>query len=364
MKRTFTISRYTSEANLKALIVFCISAILAFLFVPNKWLDLYRYYGEAAKINIDQSLFAYIKQIYLSNFDFIYYVLLFVCKRLSLPVQLVTAFSVGLFYSQALILINTFQEKFEYRLSIYTRIFVEIAALSSVSFILVFSLSRNITALVFLFFGLINLMKGKKRAYVYFLIACFTHLVLIPYLSLFLIVYYLNKYFPKEKFKRQILIIILTIICIYSLPIMNYFFHQISYLPFFEHYQRYMDYLMFRRRETFSFLGKWDILMFYTDAFIIIFGLFLIRKYNSLLWVAYIFYLFLVVSISFSVTLTQRTVIILVPLQGLVASAFLSQKNKPFLISVFILLMLISMMLFTINVYSYRDYLHFSFPPL
>lgn len=362
MKRTIHFSGIVSDLSVKAFIVFLLSAILAFLFVPDKALDLSRYYNDAAYINTNQPLIAYIKQTYYSNFDFVYYILLFVSKRLSLPVQLVTALSVGLFYSQSVVLINVIQNKYDYQLNRIVRNLIDLFAILSVSFILVFSISRNISALVFLFFGLINFLRGNKRAVIYFIIACFTHLIIIPYLIFFLIVYYFSTHFPQKIIVRQILILILTVLCINSLYIMNFIFGLISTMPFFEHYGRYMDYLIFRKHETFSSLGKWDIIMFYSAAFIMLYGLFLIRKYNALLWVAYTFYLFLVVSISFSVTLTQRTLIILVPFGGLVVSAFLTQKNKPLLASVFILLMLISILLFAINVYSYRDFLHFAFP--
>lgn len=364
MKSKFHFSGLVSDLSVKAFIFFTISSILAFLFVPNKWLDLTRYYQEAAKINIDQTLFAYIKATYKYNFDFIYYLLFFVCKRLSIPVQLVTALSVGLFYSQSLVLINVVQNKFEYRLRRYNRYLIDLFAILSVSFILVFSLSRNITALVFLILGIINLLKGRKRAIIYFIVACFTHLLIIPYLIIFLLVYFFHKKLPQRILIRQILLIVLTIICLNSIYIMNYIFKLISSMAFFEHYGRYADYLIFKRHETFSYLSRWDIFLFYSSAIIMLFGLFLIRKYNSLLWVAFSFYLFLVISISFSVTLTQRTVILLVPFQGLVCSAFLSQENKPNQVLIYVTMLLMSIMLFMINLYSYRDFLVFSFPGL
>jgi hypothetical protein len=362
MKIRVFYSSIVSELSVKVFIAFLLSSVLAFLFVPDKALDLYRYYDSASHININRTFYSYLRESYLYNFDFIYFGLFFICREIHLPVQIMTGIFVGLFYSQSLVLISVIQNKWDYKLRILNRYLVDLFALLSVSFILVFSISRNVAAIVFLLLGIINLIKGRKRVVIYFILACFTHIFILPYLILFLIAYYFYKLFPQRLIVRQVSLIVLTIVCINSLYIMNFIFRLISSIPFFEHYSRYLMYLAFRKHETFASLGKWDIFLFYSSGFILLYGLFLIRKYNSLLWAAFIFYLFLVISISFSVTLTQRTVILLVPFQGLVASAFLTQKNRPIEVSLYLSLMFLSLALFVINVYSYRDMLHFAFP--
>jgi len=344
------------------LFVFTISSILAFLYVPYYHFDLSRYYESASYISINQSILTYVFDKYHSNFDFIYFAFFFICKKLGFPFQLVTAISVGLFYTQTLVFIDIIQNKFGYSLKGKSRFLIDLFALSSASLILVFSISRTITALVFFLFGVINLLKGNRRAIIFFIAACFTHLSLILFCIFFLIGYYFNKYFPEKALKRQILLIVVTIFCFNSLNLINFLLKLISLLPFFNNYIRFLDFLVISGRETFSDLGKWDIILFYSSAFVMLYGLFHIRRYNSMLWVSFFFYILLVTSIAYSVTFAQRAVLISIPFHGLVSSAFLGQKNKTIVVFIYKILLLISIMLFFINVYSYRMVWNFSLP--
>jgi hypothetical protein len=221
---------------------------------------------------------------------------------------------------------------------------------------------RNVVAFVFLFIGIINVLRGKKRYFIYFLLASFTHIFTIFYLLIFFFIYLIHRFLPERRIVIQILLISLTIFFINSLNLLDTLSREIASFPIFEQYSRYLIYFVYKNRVSFVYLGKWDALLFYSSATIMFIGLIMSKKYNLLLWIGAFLYLFLVISINFSVTLTQRNVIILAPFHGIVASVILSQRNRLYLVLSYLAIVVLQMMLFVINIYSYRGYWNFSFP--
>ena len=346
------------------LIIFGIS-ILAFLFVPFDALDSYRYYLYAKTISPDQSLWEFIKINFIVTFDFVYYLFFYYCNKFGLPYQIVTGFSVGLLYAQTLIFIDLIQNKYEYRLNKWHNLILRIFSILSVSFITVFAISRNVTALMFFFFGINNLIKEKKlKAVLFFIIACFTHVALIPYLLLFLFGIYWKGALLKNILFRRIILVLATIIGMNSASYIVLIMKPLESIPFFQYFAYYSMHLIVTGSVSiFNFgLGFGDMLMFFTTSIVLFYGLFFLRKYNEIIWACFIMYLWLVFSMGYSQMFTQRTLLFLIPFQGAVASAFLSQKNNPLFVLIYNALLGIAILAFVVNVYSYRGMWVFEFP--
>jgi hypothetical protein len=350
---------------LRRYLIIIVISLLAFLFVPFDALDSYRYYLYAQTISPDQTLLEFIGTKFVITFDFVYYLFFYYCNKFGLPYQLVTGLSVGLLYAQALTFIDLIQDKYEYRLTKWNDLLLRLFSLLSVSFITVFAISRNVTALMFFFFGVNNLLKGKKlNAAIFFLISCFTHVALIPYLLLFIIGAYWKGALIENINFRRILLVLVTIIGLNSSHFISLIMKPLEVIPFFQYFVYYSMHLKVDGSlNIFNFgLSKGDMLMFFTTSFVLFYGLFFVRTYNTIIVICYVMFIWLVISMGYSQMFTQRTLLILIPLQGAVSSAFLDQQNKPISILIYKSLLVFAFLAFIINVYSYRGTWIFEFP--
>lgn len=347
-------------------IVIIIISILAILFVPWDALDSYRYYNLTKTFSRDDSLLEFIKQFFYHGIDFVYYLLLFICVKLGIPIQFITGISVGLLYAQTLTLIDNIQVKYGYKINKSNKLLIRLFALFSVSFIPVFAISRNVTAIMFFVFGVNSMVKGKKlKTALYFLLAVFTHVSMILYSILYIFGYYWKGKFILNINKRRIIIVLATIVGLNSFLWIDFIMRRLESLTFFVNYPYYSVYVAsgggFSNLFHFE-LGKGELLMFYPAPIALFFGLFFIKKYNPIIWVCFIMYISLIISMGFSLMFTQRTLLFLIPFQGVVASSFFEQKNGAVIKLIYILLLILSIFAFFLNVLYLRNVLDFEFP--
>lgn len=344
---------------------FILLGVLAFLWVPFDAIDSSRYYLAIDTTDANISLNNFILNYYLIGFDFIYYLLFYLCIKLNLPLQIVTGLSVGLLFYNSFIFIDNVKSKYCLQPQKKDEYLLKIFVLFSVSFVTVFGISRNVTALMFLAFGLNKLLNEKYLlSIIFFIIAIFTHIGLIIYLTIFLFGYYWKGKFINSITIRRILLVIATIIGFKSIFWLSHIFSPLNDLSFFKVFSYYSKYLNAEEATNiFLFgIGKWDILMLLTSAITLFYALFFIKKYNPIIWVCFIAYIWLVFSMGFSQMFTQRTVLFLIILQGCLAISFFGEHRKSLITSIYRGLLYLSILAFFLNVYSYRDIWVFRLP--
>ncbi len=348
----------------KRILFLIVVGILAFLFVPDEALDSYRYYQRAEVSFIGYTSWEIIVESFNENFDFIYYVLFGLLNNYGLPYQLVTGLSVALFFHEALKFIDLNIVKYNYKVQKELKLVAQIFALISVSYIVIFAISRNLTAFVFFFIAINSFLKDKKiKAIVFFTLSSFTHFGTILYIVLFFIGYNLPDKILRFSYLKKSVIILGTALGMISRSWIPFVFGIVSLIPFFNSYEEYLKYLDILLANVFTAgLSPYDKIMFFTTGVVMLIGLYNIKTYTPPLKVAFIVFIWLMISIGFSVMFTQRTVMFLVPFQGLIAIAFFAQKNTKWSTYVFLSLILVSFMAFFVNVYSYRDLWVFSLP--
>lgn len=334
----------------------------AFLFVPDEALDSFRYYELAhAFDNLD--LFGMIQKSVDENLDFIYYLFFYILIRLDLPIQLVTGFSVAVYLYISLAIIDNYLKLNSISINKISYYLAVILAYCSVSYIIIFSISRNLTAIMFFLMALNHFIQGNKlRGFVFVLLSVFTHFGMILFSILFGIGFLIQKYGNNDRPRRR-LVIIGTIVGLLSNYWISYFMDLIAYLPFFGKYEIYLKYLNNNLSNAFTAgFGIWDKLLFLTTLLMMMFCLFHIKKYNIILNISLVLYLWLVSAMGFSFMFTQRTLMLTMPFVGLVVvEHFKQQKHKNNSI-IFLLLFGLSVTAFAINVYSYRDLWVFQLP--
>jgi EpsG family len=348
----------------KRVLFLILVGVLAFLFVPDEALDSYRYYQRAEVNFIGYSPWEIIVESFNENFDFIYYVLFSLLNNYGLPYQLVTGISVAFFFYEALKFIDLNILKYNYVVQKELKLIAQTFALLSVSYIVIFAISRNLTAFVFFFIAINSYMKDKKLKSIIFLtLASFTHFGVLLYIVLFFLGYYLSDRVFKARFFKKTILLVGTVLGMIARSWITYLFGIVSLIPFFNSYEGYLKYLDILMANVFTAgLSPYDKIMFFTTGIVMLYGLYHIKVYTPPLKVAFVVYVWLMIAIGFSVMFTQRTVMFLVPFQGLITIAFFAQKNSKWSTYIFLSLIMVSFMAFIINVYSYRDLWVFSFP--
>jgi hypothetical protein len=346
-------------------LIFICLGMLAFLWVPFEAIDSHRYYLNATPIDTDIALIDIIIRQFFSSFDFIYYLLFGLCIALDIPVQAVTGISVCLLYYQSFVFIDNVNSKYGLVIRDKDDYLLKLSVIFLVSFVTVFGISRNVTALMFFSFGINSLLIERyKKAIIFFALSIFTHIGLIIYLTIFVVGYYWKGTFIKNILLRRIILITVTIFGLNSHLWLPHALPSLSSLTFFVTFSYYTQYLaMEEAANVFGFLlGKWDILLFVTSATSLFYALYFIKKYNSIVWVCYITYNWLAISMGYSQMFTQRTVLFLIIMQGALASIFFSQQHNSLVASIYRGILIISILAFFLNVYAYRGFWVFEFP--
>jgi hypothetical protein len=332
------------------------AGFIAYVVVPHPAMDLYRYYESASSFNLDQSLVEFVSDWFSSNFDFIYFSSFFLARKAGLPVEVVTAVFVGIFVYQVVRILEFVSET--YPMSRSGKLLVPAFALASASIVLLLMISRNVAALAVFFIGVNWLLREKfVRAAIYFLLAVFTHVGLIVYILLFVVSYFVPWLRISSRSRRNAFLLLGSVLFFYSGDLLNSVFGTFSGLSFFTDYARYADYLV-QDSDIFSDLAYYDVLPIVFSFGVLVYGLMLVRNFTALLWVAFYSCFALAASLGTSTMFSQRTVLFLVPFQGVVALSILRERAIGLRGMFFYKsLLFVGFLLYAINIYSYREFI-------
>jgi hypothetical protein len=336
---------------------------LAFLFVPFEALDTYRYYLDADRIATNLPVVEFIAFKFFQTFDFIYYLLQYYCISLNIPVQSITGVSVALLYAQSFRAIDIVNEKYNLKYNPLDNFLLHLFVLISVSYIMVWSLGRNATGIMFVAYGINYMLSERKiRAAIFFALAIFTHFGLIFYLAIFFAGYFFH-FREKTVILRTIVLAGVIAGFIASLfianllqSVSNLFFITVEY-----DYQRYLEIQQTRNILEFT-LGWGDKVMFVTTAAVLIFSLYNVKRNNPIISGSIFVFIWLSISLGFSQMHTQRTLLLLIPLQGIIGAFFLFANKNSNLLFLYRILIMISVLTFMWNIYSYRGSWVFELP--
>jgi hypothetical protein len=346
-------------------ILFLLLGILAFLWVPFEAIDSYRYYQFTDILDTNLSLNNFILFNFLQTFDFVYYLLFYFCLKLNIPVQLITGLSISLLFQQSFKLIEVFKSKYYLNVNFKDKILINTYSVLSVSFITLFGISRFVTAMVFITYGINYLVQQKKPfAIIFFILAVLTHVGLFIYLIFFYIGYRWKGKFVYNNILRRLLLLTIIILGFYSYLWISPVLKNLSFLWVIQSEYDYSKY--FKGESSFNIfhfaLGIGDILMFFSVFVTLTYSLFVLKKINEFLWIVFIVYIWLAISMGFSQMWVQRTLLFLIPFQGPLAASLLSEKKSSINSYVYRGVLVLSITIFLINVYTYRDMWVFSWP--
>jgi hypothetical protein len=346
-------------------ILFFILGMLGFLWVPFEAIDSYRYYDYTNTITTDVTLPEFILVNFAQTFDFIYYLLFYFCLKLNIPVQLVTGVSIGLLFQQSFKCIDVIAGRYNLKVKWTDEFLLKTFLIFSVSFITLFGISRFVTGMVFFTFGINSLFSNRKViANIFFMLAVFTHIGLLIYLLLFYIGYKWNGKLLYNNMMRYLSIILIIFIGLLSFLWISPVLKGLSLLWVVQSgydYTRYFDVASSSNIMGFD-LGFGDLLMFFTLFINVTFALFYINKYNRFIWVIFIIYTWFIISMGFSQMWVQRTILFLIPFQGALVATFFNDHSNSYKGHLFRGVLIVSILAFFVNVYSYRGMWVFSWP--
>lgn len=347
-------------------LLFIVLGFLGFLWVPFDAIDSYRYYEYTNTISIDVTLGQFVLLNFVQTFDFVYYLLFFFCLKLNIPVQLVTGISIGLLFQQTFKCLDLACINYNIRIKKTDQLLIRAFIIFSVSFITLFGISRFVTGMVFFTYGINKLLnKQKMLALLFFCLAVFTHIGLLIYLILCFLGFKWNpQILNRQTTIRRVILLFIIIVGLFSFlwisPVLKIFslfwIIQSGY-----DYTKYFDIASTSNIFGFDF-GFGDLIMFYTLFVTFTYTLFNIRKYNRFIWVFFIIYSWLVISMGFSQMWAQRTILFLIPLQGIIISFFFMDQVNTQKAIICKGLLLIAILSFFVNVYSYRGVWIFKWP--
>lgn len=345
---------YKINPNLILKYIICaFLGLLAFFYNCPPALDLGRYYEEANLIDPDMSLFSYSVKVFEENFDFIYYTFFLVLKKIGLPIECSNLFFVTLYYFMSIKIFEFTVKELRIKWCFFVNYLI-LFAITSVGLFLTLSISRNIAAICFFLIGLYFLLKGKRLFFVFWIISIFTHMGMLIFITIYSLFYFVIPS-PKSTYRK---IVVLTYL-VFSYLFVNYipfFIGLVLRLPFFDSYSRYLDYSeLVVVVNQFSNLGFIEMIFYYNFAITYFFAFFYLKEYSRLIWGSFGVFLFLIGNFNASIMFVQRSLLLLLPFQGVLALFFYKENynNLP-LMFVYILLTILSITLFVGYLYSYR----------
>lgn len=180
-------------------------------------LDLHRYYDDAFA-NRNTPIGDIVEQESSRGIDFIYYVILHFSVNLSIPLDLITALIVTLSYAMILSCVNFF-----YKGSLEWFVVATVLFLTPITWII--EISRNMTAILFLYVALRMMYRSKWIwAIIFCLCGLFTHFSVLMFIFLFA-----ASYFVKFLHIRSFFIpIVIFFIFISSYLVPSYIYDLMS----------------------------------------------------------------------------------------------------------------------------------------
>lgn len=329
---------------IECLVVLILFYLLGFFFIGTDELDISRYYtlGRFQDISIDH--LSFIEEKISSNFDFIYFYIFFFFKKYDLSFQHINGIFVSLYFVFFIIYSRLINQKISFFYLLITFLIVPS--------ILIFSISRLVASIVFFNIGIFFLYKKKYSITIlFFLLSLFTHTSQLIYLLLVLLSYsFSEKTYKSSKYKVvfffQLFFILFGLKMV--IPLLNK-------LPFFEKYERYLVYLS---PETIGYENFNLITVLYYVLIVLLFIiLFYNKKINIFFFRIYYFvFLFLVFSMTFSITILQRNILVLCPVLLVLIIDFFNSRNKNFFLVQFLKLLIFFLIILSLfNLYGYRD---------
>lgn len=301
--------------------LFVLLLIACLWFTPDTSLDLYRYFEEAREGNMSLSIAEYARIAHESQFDFIYQTVLFSSFKCGIPLRLINVFFVFLYLYSGRKILHFCASKLNISHNCYK--YSSIILLFAIPFIYVYSISRMVAALSFLFLAIYNFFN---RRYIYAialsLIAIFTHIGSLIYIFVFLIVIIVSPILRTSQNKLILIGVPFTFLT--GAFILEYIINLVSSSGFFGVYSYYLKYL--DNFEGISFVGQSTITMiasFWSVAIFGIYNFFMNRTIYSQMLI--LIFLCLIFSLTLNNMFFQRTLLFSLPFIS-ISSLFIPNK--------------------------------------
>lgn len=164
-----------------------ILALMAFIFSPNKDLDLYRYFNEVVPNVASQDLSLYITERIENYSDFMYEVTCVIAYKNGLSLSLVNSFFVGMYYLLIFKIVRLYIRLHNIHLSHQEETYIIFFSFFSVLPILSFSISRMLASIDMIYLGIyLSLNKKYLFALLFYLLSLLCHYgSIVFFLSLF-----------------------------------------------------------------------------------------------------------------------------------------------------------------------------------
>lgn len=299
---------------------------------------------------------------FLYGVDFIYYLLFYFCKILNINFGIITGLSVFFLYYNSYKIVKHFANELNIFIDKSNYYYILIAIISSVSFVTVFGISRNVTAIAFFSFSVLFFLKNKKIfGFIFSILSVFTHIGMLIYIIIVLFSIYFGKHIFEKKIVRRSVLLFFVLFGLNSILFMQQVLPKLLSFPFFSSFQYYTQYLdPSKTQNIFTFqLNYADIIMFISTALFGLYTLWFVNSKSVLLRIYYFIYIWLLISLGFSQMFTQRTFLFLILFQGVAAIQAFVETNRNVVVGAKILILLV-FICFILNIYGYRDIWTFS----
>ena len=329
-----------------------ILACMALIFHPDEELDLYRYYENANMLSVDTSIWDYIKLQFLREGDFFYGVSFLLVKKIGLPISVVNFFYVGLYYwmiYKILSYYSTIRES-DYKFS-WLFVYVAVFTFWAVQPILVFSISRQVSAIAIFYIGILYYLKGKpKVCFLFIVFSMFFHVGMFMFIILVMLGYYVYKLRLYNLFARRTfvwLIVVGLIISAINLSTVMNIINNFSFI-FSERYQN--TYLGMEQDDSSMGLSL-DMML---QILLLLMNLSILKNNNLLFSVGIVLYFALCFFATNMFFLVQRTFLFLPVFQGMMTLNYfrVSQKNET--VNIYLLLTFATISFSAMSIYFYR----------
>ena len=290
--------------------------VMATIFTPDQYLDLFRYYQEANSINLGMSLEEVYNEYMSRSSDFIYFTTYYIFRLIGLPVHLVNGLYVTLFYGASFILLEDYvntQESVKPR-DINVAMTCMIFALPLT---FVFSIARMTASFALIFLGLHMLINNKKIVGTLLIgSGILTHVGSVMMLSYLAISILAGFFMSSWKLTRKHNIFGLILLSGFAYVFLIYGVQMILELPFFSTYKYFATYLENMRTASMEGLGGITSITLLYYLFCVIFFAWranLVFPYNTSLYLIP----FLIMSYFMSDMFLQRMSMFMIPFFGI-----------------------------------------------
>lgn len=311
--------------------------VISYRVIPNIYQDLYRYYVYANQISTSNNIKEFLQNTIDERGDFLYYLFHYLLKCLGLCPNFMTGVSVALYYLIILLFLEKIRTYYKFNFSnpIYST-FITLSLLCISDFWTPILIARNLVAILFLILSLYSLWTNKITVSLFLLLFAFcTHLGIFLYLFVFLtiilahrLLLYLNLLKKFSALKIIISYFILLILIKYSfnivISVLNSYFSNILPVKYVESYLN----KEYENASLISQLGGLGNSFHFIYIYLFgITGFFFVKKWNTLTFYSFFYYL-LFVFFSFTLPFVGQRLSLLLPITFAILSYnILSNSN-------------------------------------